>query len=69
MIVYTNMANEICYIADQIDKVGCLISVPKMFLFNYVGLCRSFCTTLYCQYFRTQHKQATCSKLRVVYNV
>ena len=31
-------------------------------------LCRSFCTTFYCSYFKTQYKKATFSKLHVAYN-
>ena len=33
-----------------------------------IELCRSFCTTFYCPYFRIVHKKTTFSKIRVAYN-
>ena len=33
-----------------------------------IELCRSFCTTFYCPYFRTVHIKDTFSKIRVAYN-
>ena len=33
-----------------------------------IEMCRSFCTTFYCPYFRIVHKKNTFSKIRVAYN-